>query len=164
MVFPGLNYLENLCFTMDHRMKALWRSGRVKRGLRRAYAEWLGEDLLDRRVEDLTEAERCELVYRRILLQRPDVVFCVQPFRMADVALRMSIWRLLEELLDRGVAVVILAVNLADSLSLADRLIRVRHGQHQEAFDRVRFSELPADAPWRSLYRAVPDHQKEELP
>lgn len=39
----------------------------------------------------------------------------------------MSIWRLLEELLDRGVAVVILAVNLADSLSLADRLIRVRH-------------------------------------
>ena len=57
-----------------------------------------GEDLLDRRVEDLTEAERCELVYRRILLQRPDVVFCVQPFRMADVALRMSIWRLLEEL------------------------------------------------------------------
>lgn len=47
MVFPGLNYLENLCFTMDHRMKALWRSGRVKRGLRRAYAEWLGEDLLD---------------------------------------------------------------------------------------------------------------------
>lgn len=137
MVFPGLNYLENLCFTMDHRMKALWRSGRVKRGLRRAYAEWLGEDLLDRRVEDLTEAERCELVYRRILLQRPDVVFCVQPFRMADVALRMSIWRLLEELLDRGVAVVILAVNLADSLSLADRLIRVRHGQPQEAFDRV---------------------------
>lgn len=86
MVFPGLNYLENLCFTMDHRMKALWRSGRVKRGLRRAYAEWLGEDLLDHRVEDLTEAERCELVYRRILLQRPDVVFCVQPFRMADVA------------------------------------------------------------------------------
>ena len=164
MVFPGLNYLENLCFTMDHRMKALWRSGRVKRGLRRAYAEWLGEDLLDHRVEDLTEAERCELVYRRILLQRPDVVFCVQPFRMADVALRMSIWRLLEELLDRGVAVVILAVNLADSLSLADRLIRVRHGQPQEAFDRVRFSELPADAPWRSLYRAVPDHQQEELP
>ena len=164
MVFPGLNYLENLCFTMDHRMKALWRSGRVKRGLRRAYAEWLGEDLLDRRVEDLTEAERCELVYRRILLQHPDVVFCVQPFRMADVALRMSIWRMLEELLDRGVAVVILAVNLADSLSLADRLIRVRHGQPQEAFDRVRFSELPADAPWRSLYRAVPGHQKEELP
>lgn len=61
-------------------------------------------------------------------------------------------------------AVVILAVNLADSLSLADHLIRVRHGQPQEAFDRVRFSELPADAPWRSLYRAFPDHQKEELP
>ena len=73
-------------------------------------------------------------------------------------------FEMLEELLDRGVAVVILAVNLADSLSLADRLIRVRHGQPQEAFDRVRFSELPADAPWRSLYRAVPGHQKEELP
>lgn len=159
MIFPGLNYLENLCFTMDHRMKALWLSGRVKRGLRRAYAEWLGPDLLDRRVDELTETERCELVYRRILLQRPDVVFCVQPFRMADVAMRMSIWRLLEELLDRGVAVVILAVNLADSLSLADRLIRVRRGQPQEAFDRIHFNELPADAPWRSLYRGIPGDQ-----
>ena len=164
MVFPGLNYLENLCFTMDHRIPSLWRSGRVKRGLRRAYTEWLGPDLLERRVEDLTETERCELVYRRILLQRPDVVFCVQPFRMADVAMRMSIWRLLEELLDRGVAVVILAVNLADSLSLADRLIRVRRGQPQEAFDRVHFNDLPADVPWRSLYQEIPNHEKEELP
>lgn len=164
MVFPGLNYLENLCFTMDHRIPSLWRSGRVKRGLRRAYTEWLGPDLLERRVEDLTETERCELVYRRILLQRPDVVFCVQPFRMADVAMRMSIWRLLEELLDRGVAVVILAVNLADSLSLADRLIRVRRGQPQEAFDRVHFNDLPADVPWRSLYQEIPNLEKEELP
>lgn len=164
MVFPGLNYLENLCFTMDHRIPSLWRSGRVKRGLRRAYTEWLGPDLLERRVEDLTETERCELVYRRILLQRPDVVFCVQPFRMADVAMRMSIWRLLEELLDRGVAVVILAVNLADSLSLADRLIRVRRGQPQEAFDRVHFNALPADVPWRSLYQEIPNLEKEELP
>lgn len=164
MVFPGLNYLENLCFTMDHRIPSLWRSGRVKRGLRRAYTEWLGPDLLERRVEDLTETERCELVYRRILLQRPDVVFCVQPFRMADVAMRMGIWRLLEELLDRGVAVVILAVNLADSLSLADRLIRVRRGQPQEAFDRVHFNALPADVPWRSLYQEIPNHEKEELP
>ena len=160
MVFPGLNYLENLCFTMDHRIPSLWRSGRVKRGLRRAYTEWLGPDLLERRVEDLTETERCELVYRRILLQRPDV----EPFRMADVAMRMSIWRLLEELLDRGVAVVILAVNLADSLSLADRLIRVRRGQPQEAFDRVHFNDLPADVPWRSLYQEIPNHEKEELP
>ncbi|HIS41985.1 MAG TPA: sugar ABC transporter ATP-binding protein [Candidatus Limiplasma pullicola] len=164
MVFPGLNYLENLCFTMDHRIPSLWRSGRVKRGLRRAYTEWLGPDLLERRVEDLTETGRCELVYRRILLQRPDVVFCVQPFRMADVAMRMSIWRLLEELLDRGVAVVILAVNLADSLSLADRLIRVRRGQPQEAFDRVHFNDLPADVPWRSLYQGIPNREKEELP
>lgn len=164
MVFPGLNYLENLCFTMDHRIPSLWRSGRVKRGLRRAYTEWLGPDLLERRVEDLTETGRCELVYHRILLQRPDVVFCVQPFRMADVAMRMSIWRMLEELLDRGVAVVILAVNLADSLSLADRLIRVRRGRPQEAFDRVHFNDLPADAPWRSLYQGIPNREKEELP
>ena len=153
MIFPGMSYLENLCFTMDHRMKALWRSSRVRRGLKSAYAQWLGPDLLERRVEDLSETERCELVYHRVLLQRPEVVFCVQPFRMADVAMRMRIWRLLEELLDKGVAVVILAVNLADSLSLADRLIRVRRGRPQEEFDRVHFNDLPTDAPWLNLYR-----------
>ena len=43
----------------------------------------------------------------------------------------------------KNIAVVILAVNLADSLALADRLIRIRNGQIQEIYDQKDFSRLP---------------------
>lgn len=46
----------------------------------------------------------------------------------------------------------ILAVNLADSLSLADRLVRVRDGRVQEVIAREDFSSLPPSAPWHDFW------------
>ncbi|MEG0640580.1 MAG: sugar ABC transporter ATP-binding protein [Clostridia bacterium] len=153
MLFPSMNVLDNLCFTLDHRLPGIWRSARLRRGLRKEYATWFSDELMSKRVEDLTEAEKYQLVYVRILLQHPRVLFCVQPFRRADVALRMHIWNQLERLLDSNIAVVILAVNLADSLSLADRLIRVHTGQPMEVYERANFAHMDISAPWMRLYR-----------
>ena len=51
------------------------------------------------------------------------------------------------------VAVVILAVNLADAFTLADRLVRVRCGASCEVYERSEFDRLPFSAPWLNLYR-----------
>lgn len=56
-------------------------------------------------------------------------------------------------LLDKGIAVVILAVNLADSLSLADRLIRILKDKPMRSNTRGEFSAMPISAPWIELYR-----------
>lgn len=78
---------------------------------------------------------------------------CVQPFRGADLAHRVFIWKMMEMLLDRGMAVVILTINLADSMSLADRLIRVgKEGIVQEV-EKEAFGSLSIAAPWMDLYR-----------
>lgn len=153
MLFPTLSYLDNLCFTIDHRLPELWRSSRVRAGLRKACGGELGADLFDRRPEKLTKAQKYDLVYHRLLLQNPSVVFCVQPFRGADLDLRMHIRGLLEQLMDRGIAVVILAVNLADALSLATRLIRIRRGGPAEVYERAEFGKIPFSAPWRDLWK-----------
>ena len=87
------------------------------------------------------------------LLQNPKVVFCVQPFKSAEVSIRSHIWELLERFLDRNIAVVILAVNLADSLALADKLIRIKHGKVQEVYDKEEFIKLPVNTPWLYLYQ-----------
>lgn len=155
MLFHELSYLDNLCFTMDHRLSGLWMDPRRKRGIRAEVAGWLGEDVFDKPIDALSALEKYDLIYARTLLQRPQVVLCVQPFMQADVEQRMHIWTLLERLLARGTAVVILAVNLADTLSLADRLIRVQDGRVIATFARGEFGALPENTPWHHLWQGA---------
>lgn len=42
----------------------------------------LGEDVFDTPVWNLTRQQKYDLVYTRILMQHPQVVLCVQPFKM----------------------------------------------------------------------------------
>jgi ribose transport system ATP-binding protein len=73
------------------------------------------------------------------------------------VEARMHIWSLMNRLLDKGCAVLVLAVNLADSLSMADRLIRVRDGVTEADLPRERFGELPMNTPWHDLWQRAPE-------
>ncbi|MEA4998687.1 MAG: sugar ABC transporter ATP-binding protein [Candidatus Limiplasma sp.] len=152
MLFPDLSYMDNLCFTLDHRTPGVWRRSAPKASVRAELAPLLGEDVIDKPVEQLSQREKYDLVYTRVLLQRPGVAVCVQPFMGADVEQRMQIWKLMERLLEKGIAVLILAVNLADSLALADRLIRVLGGAVQAVYSREDFGSLPPGTPWHDFW------------
>ena len=56
----------------------------------------------------------------------------------------------------------ILAVNLADSLALADRLVRIKHGTVIETYDREKFIKLPVDTPWLYLYKEKYANEEEK--
>ena len=153
MIFPQMSCLDNVGITLDHRLPELWRSAQVQKGLRRACAEVLGDEVFRHLPEHLSVRQKYDLVYQRVLLQNPKVVFCVQPFQGADLEMRIHIWELLEQLLKKGAALVILAINLADSLSLASRLIRIRQGAPPEVYEQTEFARIPFSAPWLDLYR-----------
>ncbi len=153
MLFDEMSYLDNLCFSLDHRLPEVWSSVGVQEGIRREYTPLLGSAVFDRRVDSLSEMQKYELVYHRVAIQRPRVAFCIQPFRRADMELRMHIWEQLKMLLDQGIAVVILAVTLADSLSLANRLIRIQKGKNGEIYERHNFHTMSISAPWLKLYQ-----------
>lgn len=153
MIFPQLSCLDNVGITLDHRLPELWRSAQVQKGLRQACAEVLGDEVFRHLPEHLSVRQKYDLVYQRVLLQNPKVVFCVQPFQGADLEMRIHIWELLEQLLKKGIALVILAINLADSLSLASRLIRIRQGAPPEVYEQSEFGHIPFHAPWLNLYQ-----------
>ncbi|MBQ6805983.1 MAG: ATP-binding cassette domain-containing protein [Lachnospiraceae bacterium] len=153
MLFPRMSYMDNLCFNMDHRFKRVWTTGGIRKSIINEYGDLLGKEVFQCKVEKLSQKQKYDLVYTRILLQNPKVVFCVQPFKSAEVSIRSHIWELLERFLDRNIAVVILAVNLADSLALADKLIRIKHGKVQEIYDKEEFIKLPVNTPWLYLYQ-----------
>lgn len=153
MLMDGLSVLDNLCFTLDHRLRELWRSTRVRRGIQKECEGLLKPELFELWPEQLSTPQKYDLIYTRVLLQKPKVLFCIQPFQGADMALRMSIWNHLDRLIKQGVALVILAVNLADSLSLAHQLIRIGRNAPNEYYSRSDFAQLSGAAPWGDLYQ-----------
>lgn len=155
MLLKEMSVLDNLCFTLDHRLPEVWRSGRLRRGIQQECGELLDPELFSLWPDQLTTPQKYDLVYTRLLLQKPKVVFCVQPFQGADMELRMRIWNHLERLMGQGMALVILAVNLADSLSLAHQLIRIRRGGPHEYYSREDFSCLSDTAPWVDFYQRL---------
>ncbi len=151
MLFPYMSYLDNLCFNLDHRLPGVWRSRRMRESIYREFGGIEEPGLYQKGVNKLTQRQKYDLVYGRILLQNPKVVFCMQPFHGAEMPLRIHICELLEMLLDKGIAVVILAVSLADSLALADRLIKIKDGTNYVECSREEFEGLPDNVPWKSF-------------
>lgn len=163
MLFEEMSYLDNLCFSLDYRLPEIWSNSNVQEGIRREYAPLLGNAAFNRRVDSLSEMQKYELVYHRVALQRPKVTFCIQPFRRADMELRMHIWEQLKMLLDQGIAVIILAVTLADSLSLADRLVRIQKGKNEEVYEKHNFHTMSISAPWLKMYQNAYPQSDETL-
>ena len=97
----------------------------MQRLLAKEYAQRNGIDLFHRSVDGLSELEKYDLVYSRILLQKPKVVICIHPFKGADMELREHILHLIEKLRKKQIAVVITTVNLSGYVPDADRVITV---------------------------------------
>lgn len=125
MIFPEMNYMDNLCMGLARRMPAVWRGHRIRASIRKEYADILGEDVFERSVEELSERQKYQLVFTRIALQKPKVAFLIQPFMGADMPHRRFIWEMLEQLLDKGIALVLLSVNPLDTWLVAQRTLKI---------------------------------------
>lgn len=145
--------MDNLCFGLYRRMDSVWYDRRIRESIRMEYGPILGEEVFSMQMKELTEMQKYQLVYTRVLLQKPKIVFCIQPFKGADMSHRMFIWKMMEMLLNRGIAVVVIAVNLADSMSFARRLLCIDSNGAVAEISREEFSRLSASTPWAYLYR-----------
>lgn len=152
MIFPELDYMENLCISLLQRVPNLWRKKGIRSSIRKEYGSFLGEEVFELSMEELSEKQKYQMIYTRILLQKPKVVFCIHPFKGADLPMRMFVWKMMEMLLNHGIAVVILSLNLSDSLSIADRLVIIgKEGQLE--MKREDFAHVPGNVPWTHIYK-----------
>lgn len=139
MIFYNLSYLDNLYFLVDKKINKKLLKRKVKRSIISEYEGILGEEI---HAEDLTELDLTSLynlVYYRIHLYNPEIVFCVQPFSGADMYLRKHIADLILELKRKGITIVILAVNISDTLTVADRLMVIERGSVVKEYSKEEF-------------------------
>ncbi|MCR5791976.1 MAG: sugar ABC transporter ATP-binding protein [Lachnospiraceae bacterium] len=125
MLFKNMSYMDNLCFGILWRLNKRWDRKSIMESVKNEYVSLLGDKVFNMNVEDLSERQKYQLVYTRILLQKPKVVFCIQPFNGADLPHRRCVIDLMNILLKAGIAVAIVTINILDSMMVADRLLQI---------------------------------------
>lgn len=81
MLFYSMSYMDNLCFNLDHCFPGIRLSRGMRRSIREEYAPVLGAEVFDKRIDGLTSQQKYDLVFTRLLLQRPRVVFFIHPLK-----------------------------------------------------------------------------------
>lgn len=126
MIFPELSYFDNLFLCADHHLQKLWLHHQMQRRVAKEYAAQKSQaELFQKSIDALAESEKYDLVYNRIILQKPKVVACVRPYKGADMELRNHIRQLLTQLQKKRIAVIMLTSSASDGYMVADRVISV---------------------------------------
>lgn len=144
MLFQGRSYIDNLCFLADSKLPHWWLNKNIRKSIIQEYEPLVGEDIYADDISDLTPRSLYNLVYYRVHLYHPKVVFCMQPFSDADMYLRHHLIQLIDQLRKKNITVVILAVSISDTLVVADRLMIVEQGKLQKEYPSEQFHSFRA--------------------
>ncbi|ROR28660.1 monosaccharide ABC transporter ATP-binding protein (CUT2 family) [Mobilisporobacter senegalensis] len=142
MLFQNLSYVENLYFLIERKLKSVKNKSKVLKSIITEYENIVGQEIYETDISKLGLTSLYNLVYYRIHLYKPKVVFCLQPFSGADMYLRKHIADLIRELKRKGIAVIILAVSISDTLTIADRFLVIENGSIVKEFSKEKFSSL----------------------
>lgn len=145
MLFGEMSVADNLCFLAAEKRVPVRLNGRVRRGILKEFRPLLGGDADETDPARLKLSSLYNLIYTRVCLGNPRVVFCVQPFAGADLLLRREIVSLINRLKEKNITVVILALNFSDTLVVSDRLLTFRAGAFQRDYASREFSQLQAE-------------------
>ena len=128
MLFQEMSYMDNLCFDMEQKMGAWTIKTRIRKSVRREYDCILGDEMDEADITSLDRIQLYRLVYYRIHLCNPKIVFCIRPLAEEDIYMKKEVKKLLGELHGKGIAIVELLSNISDLHTPPDRTIIVRNG------------------------------------
>lgn len=139
MLFPEMSYEDNLCMYMDHRIDRLWWDRKKRMSIAK---EIIGREVPSK-VKELTVKEKYELIYHKILLQNPELVFCFFPYMNMDMKTRQLTNKFIKRYLSKGIAVVIITMDIAGGANLADRILLF--GKKKKEFEKEEFDRITGD-------------------
>ncbi len=94
-----------------------------------------------KQVQLLSGGNQQKVVIGKWLTMNPRVLLMDEPTRGVDIGAKQEIYRLMEELAERGVAVLFVSSELEEVMSMADRVIVMHEGRVTGELTRERFSE-----------------------
>jgi ribose transport system ATP-binding protein len=89
----------------------------------------------NQRVVNLSGGNQQKVVLAKWLLTEADVFFFDEPTRGIDVGAKVEVYRLMNELLQRGAAIVMISSELPEVLGMSDRILVMHQGRVQALVD-----------------------------
>jgi ribose transport system ATP-binding protein len=87
-------------------------------------------------VAHLSGGNQQKLLFARVLMRAPKVLLLDEPTKGVDAATRHEIYRLVVELADKGVALLVVASELDEVIGLCDRCLTIADGRIVDEFAR----------------------------
>ncbi|WP_280449629.1 sugar ABC transporter ATP-binding protein [Nocardia brasiliensis] len=135
---------DNISLAMLDRLRRLRF---VKAGAERRLAQQYVDSLrvrtpsIEQEVRKLSGGNQQKVVLARWLARKPKVLILDEPTRGVDVGAKAEIYRIIEELAEAGVAVLVISSELPEVLGLADRIVVMQQGRVTGELDRGAASE-----------------------
>src|SRR5581483_4027507 len=92
-------------------------------------------------VSHLSGGNQQKLLFARVLMNAPKVLLLDEPTKGVDVATRHEIYRLIVDLADRGVGLIVVSSELEEVIGLADRSLVMADGRIVDEFGKAAASE-----------------------
>ncbi|MCU0721173.1 MAG: sugar ABC transporter ATP-binding protein [Pirellula sp.] len=130
---PNLDYLAYLRF--------------ISRSLERALSFRMIQELqiktsnAQKLVGELSGGNQQKVVFGKWLTRGPKVLILDEPTRGVDVGARSEIYRLIDELAGRGVAVWMISSDMEELLGMSDRVVVLHEGRYKGELTRAEISE-----------------------
>lgn len=96
---------------------------------------------INRLVRQLSGGNQQKVILAKWLLSEARVLILDEPTRGVDVATKVEIYRLISDLADRGVGILLISSELPEILGMSDRALVMREGALTGEFPRAQVSE-----------------------
>jgi len=120
----------------------LSRLGLIKQQEERVTAEEFSKSLsihtpsVDTLVDDLSGGNQQKVMLSKWLNAHPQLLILDEPTRGVDVGAKVDVHRLVDELADSGLAIIIISSDLPEVLAMSDRILVMREGRQMVVLDR----------------------------
>jgi rhamnose transport system ATP-binding protein len=138
LIFPQ-SIASNI--TLPSLGKYLNRLGLVMRKSERAVAETFRERLsirapsVDTPASSLSGGNQQKVVLSKWLATRPKILILDEPTRGIDVGAKVEVHHLVDELVNEGIAIILISSDLPELLPMSDRIVVMREGRQMATMD-----------------------------
>lgn len=114
MLFNNMSALDNLCYSANTKVFGFWLKNKYRKSFLKDYEQFFSPGALLKNIKELSIVDRHKLAYYKWHLYNPKVVVCIKPFSSVDMQLKEITLKLINDLCNKGIAVLILTSNYSE--------------------------------------------------
>lgn len=126
-----MTLMDNLCLCLSRKISGLWMQRKYQNSIEMMLERFIEKKYFTEKIKDLPLKIAYRAVFCKWLLFAPKMLICVRPFAAVDIdSVRIIAKEMIQALLQRGVAVLVITSNIQEVEELEGRRVIVDKIEH----------------------------------